>query len=299
MKLKLDPQTALLTLIAVTCIAAATVAKRAFFSTTTIDSAAFTTLSTNLLAQSTASAARGVLNVTNATGLEASAADLATVSNSAYATVIALAGYSNSLPAGTNIVTLDGTQLITGAKTSTNTGSIWGGDGSRLTGVHGVVPIYTLDAPITLTNITTNVSTTLATNVFNLPGLSRTNSKLTISYALSKWDTVPLTVTGYFYIGQNVADATRLAFNPNLVTGSNLRAQAEQSFFLVLAGSYTNAWLGNTVVANTVAQGQPGTYVDGVDFSQPFVVLLKLVDQTTSAQTNSITFAEVIFKQTQ
>ncbi len=162
MKLKLDPKTALLTIVAVACIAA-TVAKRAFFSTTTVDSAAFTTLSTNLLAQSTASAARGVLNVTNATGLEATDANLIIVSNtvSGHTTFIAAgsnatASVSNNLvavtatvaaiPAGTNIVTLNGTETITGPKTltaaltATNPASLFAGNGAGLTNLNLAVP---------------------------------------------------------------------------------------------------------------------------------------------------------------
>ncbi len=65
---------------------------------------------------------------------------VAVVSNSVTALTTALAGLSNSLPGGTNIVTLDGTQTISGPKAFTNAANTISGDGAGLTNLNLAVP---------------------------------------------------------------------------------------------------------------------------------------------------------------
>lgn len=67
--MKLDRKSFLIGLLVATCIAAA-IPRRAFFTTTSVDSAAWTSTGTNIVAQTNAAAVRTLLSITNATGLE-------------------------------------------------------------------------------------------------------------------------------------------------------------------------------------------------------------------------------------
>ena len=108
----------------------ATILKRTFFSTTSIDSAAFTSLGTNLVAQSTASAARTLLNVTNATGLEALDSNVVQVSNAVNASVTAQGVLSNAAVLLAGAQTISGAKNFTAAQSITNLASRFGGDGN-------------------------------------------------------------------------------------------------------------------------------------------------------------------------
>lgn len=101
---------------------AATIPKRYLFSTTSIDSMAPTTLGTNVIAQTNAAGVRTLLNITNATGLEATAANLTTVSNAQTTTAANLTTVSNTVASqantlATNTALLNGTNTFSGANT--------------------------------------------------------------------------------------------------------------------------------------------------------------------------------------
>jgi hypothetical protein len=193
--MQLDRKSFLIGLLLLSCIAA-TIPRSGFFTTTSVREAAWTSTGTNIVAQTNAAAVRALLSITNATGLEATDANLVIVSNTVNASVTAQGVLSNAA------VLLAGSQTIAGAKSMTNSGNVFVGDGSGLTAVPSS-GIETLDGLGTNTVFYSSGTTSSPVRIF---GGTQTNSNP--ADILSTWNAAGVTFTGFRVLITNTAAAS-------------------------------------------------------------------------------------------
>lgn len=219
-------------------------------STTTNRTLAITPLAVQIVSSNTAAGVRTLLNVTNATGLEATAANLTTVSNT-------VTTQGNTL--ATNAALLNGTNTFTGTNTF-NTNTILGTNvANTLFGIGGRWRlIYSSGS-----NYFTGTAVTLETNVFassvTIPPLLSANSTLLMGYITHRTNN---TTQALWNIEVRNGTTNGATLGGVSIAGGATAYQSVSpqptSFLLANCGAFNYQWVQGTNYATTAPGYNPG-----------------------------------------